>query len=1219
MTTLSATAKSLLNLHYAILGSQPTLAQLNTYAGEYNKARAAGATADAAMDAIATHILATDAAVNTLMPNLSSASTLATSILANVGITNAKIVEFITKALDGSLFGFAFPLNQAVRVISDYVANYKTGMAADASWDADLVAAQAVVAARPVPQAVGQSFTLTTNSDNIVGGAGPDSFNAPLTTTGMTFSSLDKLDGGAGTDLITIISNTAALLPQMKSIEDVTIASSGVSSLNLVSSTGIEKLSNAGSAGNVTFINAPLVPIALSNNSGNTDIQLKSTALSGTTDNLSLSLFANAGSVTVSDVDGDASLETISINVSGGVASSGTLTVTDSGATALTITGDSALTLALADATSPVATLKTVDASAMKGDLTLTGLSTASTVKGGAGVNVVTLTSGKNVYTGGDSLDWVTAGSGNDNISLGAGSDRVYMGGNLTAADTLDGGDGSDRIYTSVPLPTSAADAARITNFETVVSQVSGSSTAATLTQTLTAYSSITGGMFTASYTDDADDVTDAATAAISFAGVGPQFTTLSFSNITATGNSVDDVVTSANTDVDDLGSFTVTASVARAVDTTSDSLTIAMGSAATGKGGIGTSTAGVITLNVTADHEETLTITNAGDDTTIGTLSATSVKTLNLGTATKKLTISNFSAPSTLKVIDATTSTGAVDINAGTFTFNGAITISGGSGNDEITGSSGNDLLSGGDGADSIIGNAGRDTIDGGAGNDTLTGGSSNDVITGGAGADTITGGGGNDNLSGGDGNDTFVEAGTDSLGVFSLTNLSSADTVSGGDGTDTIQITGTLGASASLNLSASNNTSFAGVTGVETLNINVVDAAGKLFSLALGDIALNAFGGSLAITAGTNVTQTLTVDGSAVIGSNSGIKVTAPASGLAYTIGNGIDNVIGGTGVDTVTVSNVLFLAATDTFKGGSGSSADVFRVTDTTSTTFDAAKMSGVSGFETFSIVTGGAGNDTLAITDAVAAQFRADATGISTFTRGSADTGTTKYDASAVTDGRIVLTGGGGNDTLMGGGGNDTISGGGGADSLSGGAGNDVFSFVTSATSSRDVLVDLNLGTALTVGDQILVTESASSSWASGAYTSTSAAIGSTTLMYKVSSGTLTHVSNSQGGSASPGTAGDWRVVVLDTQAYADIAAAESAANPFQDTTNAFLIIWQDLVGNVHVSFDGDGNTNAVTESANVLVDLATISGVTITTVAASLNVSGTAASSDILFA
>jgi Ca2+-binding RTX toxin-like protein len=394
----------------------------------------------------------------------------------------------------------------------------------------------------------------------------------------------------------------------------------------------------------------------------------------------------------------------------------------------------------------------------------------------------------------------------------------------------------------------------------------------------------------------------------------------------------------------------------------------------------------------------------------------------------------------------------------------------------------------------------------------------------------------------------------------------------------------------------------------------------------LALGDIALNAFGGSLAITAGTNVTQTLTVDGSAVIGSNSGIKVTAPASGLAYTIGNGIDNVIGGTGVDTVTVSNVLFLAATDTFKGGSGSSVDVFQVTDTTSTTFDAAKMSGVSGFETFSIVTGGAGNDTLAITDAVAAQFRADATGISTFTRGSADTGTTKYDASAVTDGKIVLTGGGGNDTLMGGGGNDTISGGGGADSLSGGAGNDVFSFVTTTPSSRDVLVDLNLGTASTVVDQLLVTESSATSWASGSYTSASAS--TTTLMYKASSGTLTYEANPVAGS-NPGVTdsgaqkGDWRVVVLDTQAYSALDTAEDAAAAFQSGGSAYLFIWQDLVGNVHVSFDynssdDDGGSEGIGSTAG-LFDLATISGATITTVAASLNVSGTAASSDILFA
>ena len=42
----------------------------------------------------------------------------------------------------------------------------------------------------------GSTFTLTTGSDNLTGTAGADTFDAPLSTTNNTLTSLDKLDGG---------------------------------------------------------------------------------------------------------------------------------------------------------------------------------------------------------------------------------------------------------------------------------------------------------------------------------------------------------------------------------------------------------------------------------------------------------------------------------------------------------------------------------------------------------------------------------------------------------------------------------------------------------------------------------------------------------------------------------------------------------------------------------------------------------------------------------------------------------------------------------------------------------------------------------------------------------------------------------------------------------------------------------------------------------------
>ena len=67
-----------------------------------------------------------------------------------------------------------------------------------------------------------------------------------------------------------------------------------------------------------------------------------------------------------------------------------------------------------------------------------------------------------------------------------------------------------------------------------------------------------------------------------------------------------------------------------------------------------------------------------------------------------------------TLSSIDTATLTGGTSantINASAFTL-GAVTLSGGSGNDTLSGGSGNDTLTGGLGADSFTCGAGTDTI---------------------------------------------------------------------------------------------------------------------------------------------------------------------------------------------------------------------------------------------------------------------------------------------------------------------------------------------------------------------------------------------------------------------------------------------------------------------------------------------------------------------------
>ena len=77
--------------------------------------------------------------------------------------------------------------------------------------------------------------------------------------------------------------------------------------------------------------------------------------------------------------------------------------------------------------------------------------------------------------------------------------------------------------------------------------------------------------------------------------------------------------------------------------------------------------------------------------------------------------------------------------------------------GNDSTTGGSLADSYAGGVGNDTYSGLAGRDYVSGGAGTDTISGGDNADFITGGWGADMLSGGLGSDTIDGGEGADTI------------------------------------------------------------------------------------------------------------------------------------------------------------------------------------------------------------------------------------------------------------------------------------------------------------------------------------------------------------------------------------------------------------------------------------------------------------------------------
>jgi len=114
-----------------------------------------------------------------------------------------------------------------------------------------------------------------------------------------------------------------------------------------------------------------------------------------------------------------------------------------------------------------------------------------------------------------------------------------------------------------------------------------------------------------------------------------------------------------------------------------------------------------------------------------------------------------------------------------------GKHTVKGEGGNDKICGGTGEDTIDGGKGVDSVDGGGGNDAVTGGKGPDRLAGGSGDDYVNGEQGSDTVGGSGGNDTVLGDKGNDSMDGgSGDDKLDG----GPGDEKAVDGGPGTDTL-----------------------------------------------------------------------------------------------------------------------------------------------------------------------------------------------------------------------------------------------------------------------------------------------------------------------------------------------------------------------------------------------------------------------------------------------
>ncbi|MEH2590705.1 beta strand repeat-containing protein [Bradyrhizobium sp. AZCC 1721] len=309
--------------------------------------------------------------------------------------------------------------------------------------------------------------------------------------------------------------------------------------------------------------------------------------------------------------------------------------------------------------------------------------------------------------------------------------------------------------------------------------------------------------------------------------------------------------------------------------------------------------------------------------------------------------------------------------------------TLNGQGGNDTLLGLTGNDVLIGGAGADVLDGGTGRDTMTGGAGNDGYVVDSSEDIVvenagegtdtirtalavfalagianvenltfvgsgdftgTGNALANSITGGAGNDTLDGAGGVDRLVGLGGND--TYSVDNQSDVVVEVANAGTDTV-----MAASAAYTLSASTeNLTYVGTgnfngTGnglANTIagggNADTLSGAGgndTIVGLGGNDILGGGAGDDTFIAtagdgndgyAGNGGSDTYSLAGLAADATINLVTGTASSSEIGTDTLTTIENVVGGSGQDTITASN-----AHNTFSGGTGNDTFVFASTN------------------------------------------------------------------------------------------------------------------------------------------------------------------------------------------------------------------------------------------------------------------------------------------------
>jgi len=507
----------------------------------------------------------------------------------------------------------------------------------------------------------GTSYALTTSIDTLVGTTGDDTFSGANSTAATQFGTLDSINGGGGTDTLALgLIAAYAGGATIQNIEKIILTQTTAGGFNATGITGLTDFTTNASTVDVAVTNlASATNIAVSNQDTAVTITYADSAVSGSADSVSLSLsnVAQAGGTAIAlnnttATAGAVGIETLNVNLLG-AAGLGTNAVTiNTNATAsltkMVFTGSGAGIIVTG--TNVTTTAKTLDASATTGGLTLIGLGAAA-----------------------------------HTITMGSGNDAVFFGGNLTSADTVAGGTGTDMLSSTAAnwntLNTAGATLSNVSGFELLqIVDDAASGVSATVNAALVGATSVRVA-----------------------AQVQAGGETVTVNNLgDASGNAsvrLDGSVTGLTLNIKDATLPATANTVNLDVRGTAQTTTFTMNGVETVNVDASNSVTSHI-LAMTDGSLKTLTVTNTGAGTfNTGTLGAT-IETVDLSKVTGG---------------GATTTT----LTAGATT---GVNFTGSAGVDNLTATNAVDIISLGTGSDVVTGLNGGDRINVGSGTDTIT-----------------------------------------------------------------------------------------------------------------------------------------------------------------------------------------------------------------------------------------------------------------------------------------------------------------------------------------------------------------------------------------------------------------------------------------------------------------------------------------------------------------